>query len=62
MSAWQRSATDSTSGLQGAGGVGLRTYLSSTSNNAPVVASFDDLVPTVPEAPSARLLPRERFR
>lgn len=47
-SAWQRTATDSTAGLQTAGGVGLRAYLSSTSTNAPVIASFDDLVLTVP--------------
>ena len=47
-SAWQRTATDSTVGLQSAGGVGLRTYLSSTATNAPVVASFDDLVLTAP--------------
>jgi PKD repeat protein len=46
--AWQRSATDSTAGLQTTGGVGLRTYLSSTSTNAPVTVSFDDLVATAP--------------
>ncbi len=47
-SAWQRTVTDSTAGLQSAGGVGLRTYLSSTSTNAPVTVSFDDLVVTAP--------------
>jgi PKD repeat protein len=47
-SAWQRTVTDSTVGLQTAGGVGLRAYLSSTATNAPVVASFDDLVLTAP--------------
>ena len=47
-SGWQRTVTDSTAGLQAAGGVGLRTYLSSTSTNAPVTVSFDDLVVTAP--------------
>ena len=40
---WQVSTTDSTAGLQTAGSVGLRSYLSATSTNAPVVTSVDDL-------------------
>jgi PKD repeat protein len=45
---WQRTATDATAGLQTAGGIGVRTYLSSTATNAPVIASIDDLVLTAP--------------
>ena len=41
--AWQVSATDSTAGLQAAGGVGLLAYLSSSSTNAPVVVTLDDV-------------------
>ncbi|WP_152187782.1 PKD domain-containing protein [Georgenia satyanarayanai] len=40
---WTVAVTDSTAGLQAAGGVGLRTYLSGSSTNAPVLALFDDL-------------------
>ena len=36
-------ATDSTAVLQAAGGVGLWTYLSGSSTNAPVTVSVDDL-------------------
>ncbi len=39
---WQLSATDSTSGLQGPGAVGLRSYLSSSANVTPVTAIFDN--------------------
>lgn len=45
---WQRTATDATAALQTIGGIGVRAYLSSTSTNAPVIASFDDLVLTAP--------------
>ncbi len=45
---WQLTTTDSTAGLQAAGGVGLVTYLSGTSTNFPIVVSFDDLLVTVP--------------
>jgi hypothetical protein len=38
--AWQVSTTDSTAGLQAAGGVGLKGYLSGTSNNAPVTVAY----------------------
>ncbi|WP_193611436.1 PKD domain-containing protein [Nocardioides lijunqiniae] len=41
--AWTSSITDSTAGLQAAGGVGLRTYLSGSATNAPVLGLFDDL-------------------
>ncbi|GER22629.1 hypothetical protein NCCP1664_11260 [Zafaria cholistanensis] len=40
---WQVSATDATAGLQAAGGVGLLAYLSSSSTNAPVVVTVDDV-------------------
>lgn len=47
---WAVSVTDSTSGLQEAGGIGLATYLSGSATNAPVFATFDDLWagPTTP--------------
>ncbi len=38
---WTRTATDSTAGLQVAGSVGMYYYLSSSTNNAPVVFSTD---------------------
>lgn len=41
--AWTASVTDSTAALQAAGGIGLRSYLSSSATNAPVVAAFDNL-------------------
>jgi PKD repeat protein len=41
--AWQRTATDSSAGLQAAGAVGLTTYLSGSATNAPVVLRMDDL-------------------
>lgn len=40
---WHVSASDSTAELQGPGGIGVRTYLSGSTTNAPVVASFDNL-------------------
>jgi hypothetical protein len=39
----QRTVTDSTAGLQGAGGIGVWSYLSATATNAPVIASYDNL-------------------
>ena len=42
-STWHATATDSTTALQVAGGVGLTSYLSGSATNAPVVARFDDL-------------------
>ena len=41
--AWLISQTDSTAALQGAGSVGLMTYLSGSATNPPVTVSFDDL-------------------
>lgn len=40
---WQFTATDSTSGLQTAGSVGVSVYVSSSATNAPVIVGFDDL-------------------
>ena len=40
---WVASVTDSSASLQGAGAVGLATYLSGSATNSPVTASFDDL-------------------
>lgn len=42
-SSWQVLATDSTPALQGPGGIGVETYLSGTSINAPVTLTVDDL-------------------
>jgi len=39
---WQYSVTDSTSGLQTSGSVGLRTWIGSDTTNAPVRFHFDD--------------------
>jgi PKD repeat protein len=39
---WQKTGTDSTAGIQTAGSVGLATYLSGSSTNAPITISFDD--------------------
>ncbi len=41
---WQYVATDSTAGLQGPGGIGLRAYLAGGVNNSPVLFSFDELL------------------
>lgn len=40
---WQRAATDTTSGLQATGGVGLSSYLSSSATNAPITLRFDNV-------------------
>ncbi len=47
-SAWQVTTTDSTAGLQAAGGFRLWTYLLGNSTNAPVTASFDNFSATDP--------------
>ena len=39
---WQLTLTDATAALQAPGTVGLRTFLSGTATNAPVVMTFDD--------------------
>ena len=44
--AWAASVTDSTAGLQVAGSVGVNTYLSSSTTNAPLVVRVDDLAIT----------------
>ena len=41
--AWTASVTDTAAGLQVPGGIALRTYLSGSATNAPIVASFDNL-------------------
>ena len=41
---WQVSATDTTAAMQGAGSVGLRTYLGGAVSNGPLAITFDDLV------------------
>jgi trimeric autotransporter adhesin len=43
---WQAAATDTTSALQVAGGIGLWTYLSSSATNAPVTLTIDNLSST----------------
>ncbi|WP_374948018.1 PKD domain-containing protein [Agreia sp.] len=40
---WQATLNDTTAALQAAGTVGLMSYLSGSSTNVPLVASFDDL-------------------
>ncbi|WP_431246168.1 PKD domain-containing protein [Leifsonia xyli] len=47
-SGWQRSATDSTAALQGAGGLAVMGYLSGGVANAPVTVAVDDLSATKP--------------
>lgn len=41
---WQASMTDTTASLQGAGSVGLQTFMFGSVTNGPVVIAFDDLV------------------
>ena len=45
---WRATATDSDAALQRPGSFGLQGYLTSTTTNAPVVASFDNLAITAP--------------
>jgi len=40
--AWQASVTDSTAGLQSAGSVGLRAYLSAAATVTPITVRFDN--------------------
>lgn len=42
-STWLRTASDTTTGLQVSGGVGLSGYLSSSATNAPITLAVDDL-------------------
>jgi PKD repeat protein len=46
--AWQKSVTDSTAGLQAAGHVGFSSYLSSSATNGPITVAVDSLVVTAP--------------
>ena len=41
--AWNSQASDTTAGLQVAGGLGLQSYTSSTVGNTPAVVKFDNL-------------------
>lgn len=45
---WLQEVTDSSTQLQAAGGVGVSVYLSTSLENAPRTATFDDLRATVP--------------
>ncbi|MDE9364319.1 PKD domain-containing protein [Luteipulveratus sp. YIM 133132] len=47
--AWTATATDTTTELAGPGGLGVETYLGSTSTNAPIVASLDHLLARNPQ-------------
>jgi hypothetical protein len=53
---WQFSAANSAAGVQGAGGLGLRGYVSSVSN-APITFSFDDFAASAVEDPTATASP-----
>lgn len=48
---WQVTSTDATAALQASGAVGLSTYLSGSSTNAPQTTTFDDLLVTLASAP-----------
>jgi PKD repeat protein len=41
---WQLTGTDTTAGLQAAGSIGIHSYLSGSTTNAPITGSFDDLI------------------
>ncbi len=41
---WNVTSTDNTAAVQAAGAIALRTYLSGSASNAPVVGLFDDLI------------------
>ncbi|GGC16506.1 PKD domain-containing protein [Cellulomonas carbonis] len=59
---WQLTATDSTAGLQTAGGVGLMPYVSASATNVPVTFAVDDLVAVTPgAAPPANTPPVAAF-
>jgi len=46
---WQYTATNSAAALQAPGGVGVQTYLSSATTNAPILVTYDDfLVTSIP--------------
>jgi hypothetical protein len=52
---WQLSGTDSTSGLQTSGSVGVAGYLSASATNAPVMLAFDDVWAGAPDGHAAYL-------
>lgn len=60
-STWQLTTTDSTTGLQTAGGVGVVSYLSGSATNAPVVLRYDNLNVTAGGAPAANVPPTAAF-
>ncbi len=65
-SAWQSTATDSTSALQTAGSLRLSTYLSSSATNGPIAVTYDDLAATTiggtpPPPPPANVAPTAAF-
>lgn len=59
--AWQIQATDGTAALQASGSIGLQSYLSGSSTNAPVVSSWDNLTAQAAGAPAANLPPVAAF-
>lgn len=46
--AWLLSTADATPAIQAAGGIGLKSYLSTSVANAPIAVSFDDLLVAAP--------------
>ncbi|MCL3861290.1 PKD domain-containing protein [Actinotalea sp. K2] len=56
---WQVSATNSFAALQAPGAIGLSSYLSASSTNAPMTSAFDDLIayPTSATPPPANQVP-----
>jgi PKD repeat protein len=46
---WQLSATDSTAALQGAGTVGVESYISTSASNAPITVRYDNYTASVPQ-------------
>lgn len=59
--AWQLTASDSTTGLQVAGGTGLVSYVSGSATNAPVTLRYDNLNVTAGGAPVANAAPVAAF-
>ncbi|WP_231920382.1 PKD domain-containing protein [Microlunatus soli] len=60
-SSWLRTVTDNSASAQLAGSVGVRTYLSGTTTNLPVTASFDNLRVTSPSTGEANQDPTAAF-
>ena len=55
-SEWQYSRSDSTSGLQAAGSIGLNCYLSSSATNAPIEVSFAQLAASTQAPPTPQVV------